>query len=387
MHEETKTPCPDKLISGYMTGELSPDELKELLDWIKLDKANKQYFDQCCEIWITARASSKNPGYNVQKGLWMFRQKIRTETDKQIRIKHTGLIQTIIRYAAVFIVAFSLSGLLFYYLGRQQSVRSDNAVNELVVPMGSHSRITLSDGTEVTLNAGSTLKYNNLYGADEREVQLEGEGYFKVAKDASRPFIVKTPYLKIIALGTEFNVRAYPVDKTIEATLVEGLIKVEPSAGLNKGKTTVLKPNQKLTFFKEDSTLVDESLAGTNENTADPIHPLKVQKPSVSRLVKETVDVEPVVSWKENRWIFEKQCLSDIVVELERKYDVQINFESEKLKSFRFTGTIIAEPIEQVLEVMSISAPINFKLKGRIVTLYENKNFEELNKSLFNQHN
>ena len=75
------------------------------------------------------------------------------------------------------------------------------------------------------------------------------------------------------------------------------------------------------------------------------------------------------------------------MVELERKYDVQINFESEKLKSFRFTGTIIAEPIEQVLEVMSISAPINFKLKGRIVTLYENKNFEELNKSLFNQHN
>ena len=103
----------------------------------------------------------------------------------------------------------------------------------------------------------------------------------------------------------------------------------------------------------------------------------------IPRLVTENVNVEPVISWKENRWIFEKQSLSQIAIELERKFDVQILFESEELKTFRFTGIIIAEPIEQVLEVMSISAPINFKLKGRVVTLSENKNFEELNKRLY----
>jgi ferric-dicitrate binding protein FerR (iron transport regulator) len=102
-------------------------------------------------------------------------------------------------------------------------------------------------------------------------------------------------------------------------------------------------------------------------------------------LVTENVNIEPVISWKENRWIFEKQSLSQIAIALERKFDVQIKFESERLKTFRFTGIIIAEPIEQVLEVMSITAPINFKLKGRVVTLSENENFEKLNKNLYIQ--
>jgi len=74
-----------------------------------------------------------------------------------------------------------------------------------------------------------------------------------------------------------------------------------------------------------------------------------------------------------------------IAFDLERKFDVQIEFKSERLKNYRFTGTILAEPIEQVLEVMSISAPINFTVKGRIVTLSENRNFKELNKNLYNQ--
>jgi transmembrane sensor len=111
-----------------------------------------------------------------------------------------------------------------------------------------------------------------------------------------------------------------------------------------------------------------------------------VQKPvSIARAVTENVDVKPVISWKENKWIFEKKSLEQIAIELERKFDVRIEFESERLKAYRFTGTLLAEPIEQVLEVMSISAPINFDLKGKVVTLSENKNFEKLNKLLYNQ--
>jgi ferric-dicitrate binding protein FerR (iron transport regulator) len=245
----------------------------------------------------------------------------------------------------------------------------------------------LSDGTAVTLNAGSRLKYDNRFGIEDRVVQLEGEGYFKVAKDSKKPFTVKTSQLNIMALGTTFNIKAYSEDKTIETTLIEGSIKIEQITDKSRPEVMVLKPNQKLTFFKGDSTMVDETAIkkGKTENNT---RPLQVQKSiSIPRLVTENVNVEPVISWKENRWIFEKQSLSWIAVELERRFDVQIHFESERLKTFRFTGTIIAEPIEQVLEVMSITAPINFKLKGRVVTLSENKNFEEFNKSLYNQNN
>jgi len=382
--KENKQPA-DNLIPGYLKGELTVDETRDLISWIKLNSANKRYFDEYCEIWITAKASLKNPGYNFHEGFWKFKQKIKTDEDLSIGLNKTNLFKTITRYAAIFIVAFSLSGLLFYYISKNRIINPKQSFNELIVPMGSRAQFTLSDGTTVILNAGSRLKFDNRFGIDERVVQLEGEGYFKVAKDATRPFTVKTSHLNVMALRTAFNVKAYLNDKTIETTLVEGSVKIEGINDKIRAEVMVLKPNQKLTFFKEDSTMVDET-ASPNGKTESNKQPLQVQKSlAIPRLVRENVNVEPVISWKENRLIFEKQKLSLIAVELERKFDIQIHFESERLKTFRFTGIIIAEPIEQVLEVMSLSAPINFKLKGRVVTLSENKNFEELNKSLYNQ--
>jgi len=373
----------ENLIPGYLNGELTAEETRELIVWINLNSANKHYFDEYCEIWITARASLKNPGYNFQEGFWKFKQKIKANEDLQIGFNKTNLFKIFTRYAAIFIVTFSLSGLLFYYIGKNRAAKPDLSFSELIVPKGSRAQFFLSDGTAVTLNAGSRLKYDNRFGIKDRIVQLEGEGYFKVAKDSKRPFTVQTSHLNVMALGTEFNVKAYSDDKTIETTLVEGSLKIEEITDKNGTEARVLKPNQKLTFFKEDSTMVNET-ASPKEKTKNNTQPLQVHKSIViPRLVTENVNIEPVISWKENRWIFEKQSLLQIAVELERKFDVQINFESERLRTFRFTGIIIAEPIEQVLEVMSISAPINFKLKGKVVTLSENKNFEELNKRLY----
>jgi ferric-dicitrate binding protein FerR (iron transport regulator) len=372
----------DNSIPGYLKKELTDDETKELITWIKADKANKRYFDEYCEIWITAKASLKNPEYSFQQGFWKFKQTIKTEEEFTNGGNKRSLFRTVTRYAAVFVLAASLSGLMFFYLGKNQVIKPDLSFSELIVPMGSHALFTLSDGTIVTLNAGSKLKYDNHFGTKDRIVQLEGEGYFKVAKDANKPFTVKTSHLDVRALGTEFNVKAYLNEKTIETTLVEGSIKIEQVNENGKVKETILKPNQKLTFFKDDSTL--NNINRPAKKNRNDVKTLKVQKSvEFPGLVTENVNIEPVISWKENRWIFEKQSLSQIAVELERRFNVQIIFESEQLKAFRFTGILLAEPIEQVLEVMSISAPINFKLKGSVVTLSENKNFKELNKGLY----
>ena len=215
----------------------------------------------------------------------------------------TNLFKIITRYAAIFFIAFSLSGLLFYYVGKNRVTNPKQSFSELIVPMGSRAQFSLSDGTIVTMNAGSRLKYDNLFGINERIVQLEGEGYFKVAKDAKRPFTVKTSYLNVVALGTEFNVKAYVADKTIETTLVTGSIKIEPVTDKSKGEIMVLKPNQKLTFYKEDSKMVDEA-AGPKEKLENDIQPLQVQKSTaIHRLGKENGNVETVVWWNENRWL------------------------------------------------------------------------------------
>jgi ferric-dicitrate binding protein FerR (iron transport regulator) len=374
---------PEILISGYLKGELDPEEVKELMSWIKSDPSNKRKFDEYCEIWITARSGVKHPEYNFHEGFWKFKQQIGMTDQASVNSSKKRLYFNFLKYAAVFILAASLSGLLFYYLGKNNARSQYNSVNELIVPMGSSAKFNLSDGTTVTLNAGSRLTYDNCFGLDDRSVTLEGEAFFNVAKESDKPFIVRTSHINIKALGTAFNVKAYSSDKTIETTLVEGSVKIEGISAEGSSEVTVLKPNQKLTFYKEDLTIVDETAVKEDKQEKN-VQPEQVLKPaSIPRVITENVNVEPVISWKENKWIFEKQSLEQIAIELERKYDVRIIFESERLKYYRFTGIILAEPIEQVLEVMSITAPINFRLKGNVVTLSENKDFIEVNKDLY----
>ena len=375
----------EDLIFDYLKGELTLEETRGLIEWIKLDKANKRIFDECCEIWITIQSSSKNPEYNAQEGFWKFRQRIKNSDQSGSNPSKISYLKTAVRYAAIIVISFLSGGILIYQFTNRNSSSSVQNISELVVPLGSKAQFTLPDGTVVTLNAGSTLRTDNHFGINDRVVEIEGEGYFKVAKDKIKPFIVKTPYLNVTALGTEFNIKAYSIDKTIETTLVNGSVKIEPNSDEGKAEMTILHPNEKLTFYKEDSRIEDNSNKLARKSHTE-IKPVKGQSTaSAVRLVKENVNIEPVVSWKESRWIFENQSLSQIAVDLERKFDVQIDFASEELKAYRFTGTILAEPIEQVLEVMSISAPIHFKLNGRTVTLSEDKDFIVVNKNLYIQ--
>jgi transmembrane sensor len=374
----------DNLIVGYLKGELDIDQVNELVNWIKLHNSNKRYFDEYCEIWITSKALSDNTRYNYSKGFLKFRQKIKSIGHNRFSWQITDYYKELFKYAAIFIIAFSLGGLLFYMSGKKQVGMPKFGFNEIIVPRGARAQFSLSDGTKVTLNAGSKLKYNNRYGFEDREVQLEGEGYFKVAKDRKRAFIVNTSHVSVKALGTEFNVKAYPGEKTIETTLVEGFVEVKQRNKSKSSEVMILQPNQKLTFYKDVATKVEKPEQSPGK-TKEKLQPIKEKVNAIHKLVTENIDVTPVISWKENRWIIEKQSLAQLAVELERKFDVRMHFESERLKTFRFTGTLVDEPIEQVLQVISISAPINYKFNGKDVTLYENANFEEIYHNLYRE--
>jgi len=377
-----KKSCED-LIYGYLRNELTSEETSRLISWLEQDKNNKQLFDEMSELWITTRAASPNPGFNAREGFNNFRKKIKTTYNQKDNNIKTAWLKTIVRYAAVILLAFSASGALFYFIGRNSAAPAVQSINKLVVPLGSKAWFSLSDGTVVTLNAGSTLNVSQDYGVNNRIVRLDGEGYFNIAKDKNNPFVVQTPFLNIRALGTEFNIKAYSADRTIETTLVSGSLQIEPVKEINQGQITVLKPNQKLTFFKSDSSFTSGSEMKEKEATARFENIKKIRTVPATRLVTENVNVDPVTSWKENRWIFEQQSLSQIAIDLERKFDVQIIFDSERLKSYRFTATILAEPIEQVLMALSMAAPVTYRIRGRVVALSENKDFIEINKDLY----
>jgi transmembrane sensor len=371
------------ILMRYLNGTGSSEDIRIVKNLFSDAGSEDELYEKSLAFWEGISLDHDIKGYNEAHILDTIHHKIRIEEAESLT--KSSVLYTLMKYAAIIIVACSLSGALFYYIGRNKISNHVQGYSELIVPLGSHVHYTLPDGTAVTLNSGSSLKYDNRFGINDRFVELKGEGYFNVAKDKERIFTVKTSHINVTALGTAFNIRAYADDKTIETTLVEGSLKIEDVSGKDKADIVVLKPNQKLTFYIKDSTLVDETNSQKSENESNVQHANGQESISVPKTVTENVNVEPVISWTENKWIFEKKSLEEIAVELERKFDVQIIFETERLKTYRFTGIIMAEPIDQVLEVMSISAPINYKLKGRIVILSENKKFEESIQKLFSQ--
>lgn len=247
---------------------------------------------------------------------------------QKIKKKYNNLRKSylvISRVAAVLlIVLLAVTGLYI-----SNSVRR-TTVSELIAPRGQKSMAILEDGTVVWLNSGSSIYYSNSYNRRNREVELTGEAYFDVSKNKRLPFIVKSSDLIIKAVGTTFNLMAYPEDETIAITLIEGKVQVQAPGS----KTIDLSPNQKAIYNKLHNDFFIE-------------------------------EVDPVfsVSWKDNVLKFDDQPLPDILTHLERWYDVKFYYPQDVLKDQRFTMTIKTESLREVLELIRISTPIKFKIE------------------------
>ena len=192
------------------------------------------------------------------------------------------------------------------------------AYNTLNVPKGAEFNLVLADGTQVWLNAESKLKYPVVFGSEERVVELEGEGFFKVSKDASRPFRVKTKSQVVEVLGTEFNVRDYP-GKPLAVTLVQGCVSVREN--------------------REDA---EEILLEPGENAS---------WRETGTLVVEKVDVRSYVAWKDGFFFYNDARLEDMLDELGRWYDFSVFYENPSVKDMRFKFWVNREePPEKLVE-------------------------------------
>lgn len=265
------------------------------------------------------------------------------------------------KWAAILLIPLCTGAFLYSLFEKKTSSFSKTAYNEVSVPFGSKSKIHLPDGTEVTLNAGSTLTYQLDYGKAKREVVLVGEAYFKVATNPKKPFIVKAKNIDVKAFGTEFNVKAYPDEDKVETTLVHGIVKIEGENDKREHFIIHMKPNQKITCF----TAPKEQILNTSKNQIKQ-NQVIVQNPQIPQ-VQNDVKTDLYTSWKDNRWIIEGERFGDLAIILERKFNISIKFESEMLKDYRFTGTFQKETLEQVLQVLKLTAPITYEVgKGEV---------------------
>jgi ferric-dicitrate binding protein FerR (iron transport regulator) len=276
--------------------------------------------------------------------------------------------------AAVFMIAFFLGSL---YSMSNKNISSEPVItvnyNEIKTPFGSKSEIKLPDGTQVMLNAGSTLKYRSDYNLSNRDLVLAGEAYFKVAKNINLPLNVSAGNISIKAVGTEFNVKAYDEDGIIETTLIEGKVEItQNNQNEDKKEFIALNPNQKAIFIKDSDSFTLQKIKV--------IDPLLIKPASTNDnkiLLSPKVDVEQVVAWTQGKLIIRGENLDNLCVELQRKYDVKFIFKNEEIKKYRFSGVLLDETLEQVLNVIKLTAPIDYYLEGKTVFLSPNK--EQLN--------
>jgi ferric-dicitrate binding protein FerR (iron transport regulator) len=298
------------------------------------------------------------------------REKSETENKLfQKRIKVKRILFESISVAAVFCIAFFLGT----FTGRDQNIIGTQpsksvSYNEIKTRLGSRSEVLLSDGTEVMLNAGSSIKYNSDYNSQNRDLVLEGEAYFKVVKNINLPLIVNAGNISIKATGTEFNVKAYSDEGIIETTLAKGEIEISQKGNNDKNRILVLTPSQKAIYASKTDQLTLDRIKE--------IEPLAVKPAKIITdrlLVSAKTDVEQVTAWTSNKLIVRSENLENLCTKLERKYDVAFIFSDEEVKKHRFSGVLLDETFQQVMDVIKLTAPVDYYLDGKNVLMFSSK--------------
>jgi len=238
------------------------------------------------------------------------------------------------------------------------------ATRDISTTTGSRTHITLVDGTRVWLNSGSHIQYGKDFGSGSREVNLTGEAFFDVAPDASHPFIIHTPKLDVRVLGTSFNLKSYPMDKTTEATLIRGSIEI--SIRNRPSDRIILKPNEKLVVNNDDSLLVRKP---ASRREVRPESLVFISQPTYEQRSGAIIET----SWVDNKLIFQDEEFGDLARQMERWYGISIRFEDARLQQLRFTGTFEKESIRQALDALKLTdqtAKFDYTIDGEQVTIH-----------------
>lgn len=214
--------------------------------------------------------------------------------------------------------------------------------NTIKIPYGKKFQLQLSDGTLVHLNSGTTLKYPVKFIAGEnRQVFLDGEAFFDVAKDKKHPFIVNADKLNVRVLGTHFNVSNYPEDAATDVVLVEGSVGMyNTNEEFNADKNTVLKPGYKGSFNRENATIK--------------------AKPVLTDIY---------TSWINGGLTFRNMTFKNIITKLERRYNVTIINKNEKLANEKFNASFKEESIENVMSYFNDIHGINYTIKNNQILI------------------
>ena len=297
------------LILRYLHGELTGLEQEEFFKCLHEDKRLKKEFIRAQNLYALTHLSHHS--INIDEGqrtFHSFSQIIKRKAQQKI-------IRNIIRYAAIALILVTSTVWATLYLNAPAG-----EMNTLYVPAGQRAQLTLQDGTEVWLNAQSTLTYPAHFSGKNRQVEVVGEAFFDVAKDKKKPFIVSTQHIDMKVLGTQFNIYSYPETGYIQTDLVEGSLMVYGERSPESSVT--LKPNERVTI-KDGKMFLGE------------------------------IESSNYFLWKDGIYTFDNERLLDIIEKLQLYYDVTIIVKDPEIFNVRYTGKFRQrDGIDEILKVI-----------------------------------
>lgn len=361
------------LLAKKLSKEASPEQLQELQSILLSNPDLYHHADMMTEMWqqgsLVINASS-DAAYmrHVMKHKKEFFVEEHFETPDEERPGFFSSLfskrkRIVFSFAALLILAASP----FYYFSKKKQLEAPSeAISSVVTKNGNRTKIVLPDGSQVWLNAGSNLDYNNsTFNKDLREVSLNGEAYFDVTKNEAKPFIIHTKKMDVKVVGTSFNVRSYNDEKVAVAALIRGSIEVTLKD--RKDQKIVLKPNEKISINTEEekqiSTKNSEKIAIKQKSAIPQIVVNELKANPINNII-------PEIAWTQNRLYFEDQSLEDIVPMLEKWFSKAVIIQTQGLKKIRYTGNFENETIENVLSYLKLSRPFNFKIENESVVIY-----------------
>lgn len=353
------------LLAKKLSGQASGDELDELENLIN-DHPEWQYAIQnLTDLW------KQEPAKDMMQAEDAYMLHLHRMTEMNIPFgdsfgtvspapKNKRIRKWYWSAAAAALITFSIFGISKIAGNKNSKAIAVKEVNEISTRPGSKSKIQLPDGSLVWLNAGSKLTYTKEYGQQLREVTLTGEGYFDVVKMKEKPFIIHTTNINIKVLGTAFNIKAYPEDKQTETSLIRGSIEVTIKNRPNN--KIILSPNEKLIVENED-IIRKETEKNEEKNSSPAISINKLKRSGADSTVAET-------QWVENKLVFNDESFADVVIRMERWYDVEIELNDPKLQQKRLTGNFEKETIDQALEALQLTIPFKHEQTGNKIIIH-----------------
>ncbi|MDY3068062.1 MAG: DUF4974 domain-containing protein [Parabacteroides sp.] len=307
----------EELLFSYCEGKLSSDERKHVEEWITASKENEELAKIVHELYWAADTLSVMDKVDAGNAL-------KKAKGKLVRKKLKTVFLWTERAAAIMFIPL----LSAYLLQIKNSDVAEARMMEIRTNPGMTTAFVLPDGTNVSLNSGSVLRYPEFFSEDKREVELIGEAFFDVTKDPNKRFVVKTTGdERVEVLGTSFNMEAFPGDSILSTTLLEGKVRFVSDAG-----SVQMNPGEKLVYNN---------------------------KTSKAKLTKTNGEAE--TAWKYGKVIFNNTPFNEVLRMLSKRFNVDFVVKNEKYRKDSFTGTFSTQRLEQVLDVFSISSKIKWR--------------------------